>query len=107
VTGESVVRLRAASSTDEYGDETPGTEASKTFTGVAVAPRYSTEGNDNRSAVVVGLTLYFPAGSDVLSTDRWRVRGAVYETVGDAATWVNPFTSVNHGLEVAVKRVTG
>lgn len=107
MTGESVVRLRAAASTDTYGDEARGAETSKTFTGVAVAPRYSTEANDNRSAVIVGLTLYFPAGSDVLSTDRWRVRGAVYETDGDAASWVNPFTSVNHGLEVAVKRVTG
>lgn len=107
MSGETVVRLRAAAATDAYGDETPGTDVSKNFTGVAVAPRYSTEGNDNRSAVVVGLTLYFPPGSDVLSTDRWRVRGAVYSTVGDPASWINPFTSVNCGLEVAVKRVTG
>ena len=104
---EIVYRLRPATATDAYGDETVGVDVERAIPGVAVAPRYSSEGNDNRSAVIVGLTLYFPPRSDVLSTDRWRVRGAVYSTVGDPGEWINPFTNVNCGLEVAVKRVTG
>ena len=108
--GETVVRLRPGTSSDKYGDTVAGADVEKQIRGVAVAPRYSREYADNRSAVIVGLTLYFPAGTkaaDVLASDRFRVRGLVYEVEGEPGEWVNPYTNVSRGIEAAVKRTTG
>ena len=105
--GEAVDVLRAAAAVDEYDDATSGADTETTIEGVAVAPRYSSEDNDRRSAVIVGVTCYFPPGSDVLPTDRLRVRGVIYRVDGEPGSWINPFTSADRGLEVAAQRVTG
>lgn len=104
---ETVVVLRSAVATDDYGDETVGTDTETAYDGCAVAPRYSSEDNDNRSAVIVGITVYFPPGADVLPTDRMSVRDQVYRVDGDPGRWINPFTNVERGLEVAGVRVSG
>jgi hypothetical protein len=89
---------------------------SHTIDGCAWAPRESTEVNDNRTTVIVGLTLYGPYGADIRHDDRvvlpdvpergltrkqrtWRVDGEV----GD---WRSPFTGWEPGFEVALERVS-
>jgi hypothetical protein len=77
--------------------------------GCALAPRYSTEANENRTSVIVGFSLFGPpqegdqrvfAGDEIETPDglRWR-------TVGEAAEWIHPITGWQPGFEAAVERV--
>lgn len=107
---EMVVRIRAGASTttDGYGNPVAGADAERELPTLGIAPRVSSEFNEpGRTAVIVGLTVFFPGGTDVLSTDRFRVRGTVYEVVGEAGDWRSPFTGRRPGIEVALKRVMG
>ena len=103
--GETIQRIRAVPILDPYSGEVTGS----TWVGapeidiefVAVEPRPSSEPlNDARNAVTSGYTLYLPAGSDVTSADRVRVRGVAYEVEGDPADWSNPFTGDNPGTVI-------
>lgn len=104
------VRIRAGASTtpDGYGNAVPGADVETSLPTLGIAPRSSSEFNQpGRTAVIVGLTVFFPGGTDVLSTDRFRVRGTVYEVDGEPGDWRSPFTGRRPGVEVALKRVTG
>lgn len=80
--------------------------------GCAVAPRTSTEDNDRRTTVIVGLTLYGPYDADLLARDRVVLPGEeprklrTYRVVGDVGRWRSPFTGWAPGFEVALERVT-
>jgi hypothetical protein len=106
---ETVTILRAgAPSSDRYGNVVPGGDVRLDIAGCAVAPRLQgdvTEGG--RQGVIVGTTVYFPAGTDVLSTDRLEVRGEEHIIEGDPGRWENPFTGTEFGVEVATRRVEG
>ena len=109
--GEPVTVLSAPLAADEYG--TPSAErdwdsaTSTVIHGCAVAPRSSSELTDpGRLAVIVGLTVYLPAGSVVSPQDRMLVRGDLYEVDGEAGVWVSPFTGWSPGVEVALRRVS-
>ena len=86
---ETVVRLRAATVTDTYSQdpwETPSELSIRTL--APAEPRPSGEPvQDARNAIVSGFTLYLPEGSDVTSRDRVRVRGRVYNVLGEPAVW--------------------
>lgn len=109
MTGETITVVRPATTTDRYGNAiSDWTSATRTdIDGCAVAPRSSSEDNIGRQAVIVGLTVYAPAGADIRPTDRLEVRGDDYEVDGDVGDWRNPFTGSRPGLEVPVKRVAG
>jgi hypothetical protein len=90
-----------------YGDVTRTYHHS--IDGCALAPRYSSEVNENRTSVIVGFSLFGPpqtgdnrifAGDEVETPDglKWRV-------VGEAAEWVHPITGWQPGFEAAVERV--
>lgn len=109
--GESVDVLTAGTRTDPYSEETVtdwSTATEVTHEGIAVEPRPSSEPvQDARNAVVSGFTLYgFPPGS-VTAGNRVRVRGEVYDVLGDPADWRNPFTGWAPGLVVQVGRTEG
>lgn len=107
--GEKVVRLRATpTGTDDYGNDIPGEPVEYPMYGVGVAPRTSTERNQGETTVFVGLSLYLPPtpGYNVLPTDRFRVRGVVYEVEGEPGVWRSPFSGTFFGTEVPVRRVT-
>lgn len=89
----------------KHGDRTY--VLSHTIAGCAMAPRYSNEVTDRRSAVIVGFSLYGPPGSDILAKDRIRTPdGNFYHVVGEAAEWTSPMTGWRPGFEAALERVT-
>lgn len=107
---ETVIRLRAGEGTteDPYGNPVPGADVEVEIPTLGIAPRVSSEFNEpGRNAVIVGLSVYFPRGTDVKASDGFRVRGEVYEVDGEPGDWRNPFTGVARGIEVALSKVTG
>lgn len=111
--GETVILHRQMLATEPDGDGNDVyTDDPQTIEGVGVAPRdgNGTSGNENtqgRETVIIGLTLFLPAGTRVAATDRFTVRGDPYEVEGQPEAFLSPFTGLNPGLPVAVKRVTG
>lgn len=107
---ETVIRLRAGTTSDRYNsavdDWTDPDELE--INSCAVAPRLDSEDRTNgRQGVIVGLTVYAPAGADILATDRVRVRGDDYEVDGEPGDWRSPYGTANGGLEIALRRVEG
>lgn len=61
-----------------------------------------------RDTVIVGYTVYAPAGSDFLTTDQVRIRGEICEITGFPGDWGrNPFTGLHGPVQFAADRVTG
>lgn len=78
-----------------------------TIDGCAMAPRYSSEVNENRTSVIVGFSLFGPPGSDILAKDRVKTPdGNFYRVVGEAASWASPLTGWAPGFEAALERIT-
>ncbi|MFT9821150.1 hypothetical protein [Lysinibacillus sp. NPDC056185] len=110
--GETVTVLRANLVTDRYGNEVwDWSDPDRTLVpGCAVAPRRTgaAEVTDlGRQGVIVGLTVYAPAGTDIRPSDRMEVGGRVYEVDGESGTWASPFTGWAPGIEVALKQMEG
>lgn len=109
--GETVDVLTAGTVTDPYSQQSSEDWDHPTevpVEGVAVEPRPSSEPvQDARNAITSGFTLYgMPAGS-VTAQNRIRVRGIVYDVLGDPADYRNPFTGTAPGLVVQVGRTEG
>jgi hypothetical protein len=103
--GETVTRIRSVER-DEFGDPIGDAEPNLDIPGCGVAPRQAGEQiGQGRIAVTSGLTLYVPPGADVLPSDRFEVRGAVWEVAGEPAVWRSPFTGWEPGREVELTRV--
>lgn len=103
---------------DPYGDPIPGTETTTEIPGPLgferawTAPRTSADVNDvGRAGVIVGLTLFFRSGWDLIHTDlvqlgddtdnRWRVDG-------EPGDWgPHPMTGWEPGATVALVRAEG
>ncbi|MFF1684587.1 hypothetical protein [Streptomyces sp. NPDC058254] len=61
-----------------------------------------------RDTVIVGFTVYAPPDSDVLTTDQFRIRGAVCGVTGEPGDWNHsPFTGTRGPVQFAADRVTG
>jgi len=109
--GESVDILGPGATQDDYGNDVEDWSTLvevATVAGVGVEPRPSGESfTEDRNAVTNGYTLYFPAGSTVLPTQRVRVRGSVWSVLGAPAVWRNPFTGWEPGSVVQVGRTDG
>lgn len=80
------------------------------ISGCGIAPRYSSEVNENRSTVIVGFSLFGPpqfgdfrvfADDEIETPD-----GNKYRVVGESADWQNPMTGWHPGFEAALERVT-
>lgn len=96
---ETVTVVRPARRT-KFGDESgPPTEFA--VDGCLFAPGPSAELHDAANQVSTDGTVYAPAGTDVVATDRMRVRGALYQVVGDPQVWNTA------GVVVVLRRVTG
>lgn len=111
--GETVTQVRRVLSgeLDSDGNDVYS-DAPAVLENVGVAPRDANGSGGNeqtqgRDTVIIGLTLFLPAGTVVSATDRFMVRGNVYEVEGQPEDLHSPFTGWNPGLPVAVKRVTG
>ncbi len=110
--GESVEILTAGTTVDPYSGEPSESWAAMDVTevvvdGVGVEPRASSEPlQDARNSVTSGFTLYLPE-VPLTSKQRVRVRGLVYNILGEPAVWRNPFTGWAPGLVVQVDRTEG
>ena len=107
--GETVQVLSAGASTDPYSGEPVADWSSPTeapVEGVLCEPRPSGEPvQDARNAVTSGWTLYMPAGAVVTPQNRVRVRGVVYDVLGEPADWrLGPWRP---GLVVQCERTAG
>ncbi len=61
-----------------------------------------------RDTVIVGYTVYAPAGTSVHTTDQFRIRAHVCEVTGEPGDWGrNPFTGMRGPVQFAADRVTG
>lgn len=107
--GETVTILRPGTPTiDRYGNAVPGVDVRTDVDGCAVAPRLNGDATEGgRTGVIVGTTVYFPTGTDVVSTDRLEVRGEAHTIEGAPGRWINPYTGRECGVEVATRRVEG
>ncbi|MBQ1164362.1 hypothetical protein KBZ21_40945, partial [Streptomyces sp. A73] len=76
----------------------PGPLVETNMPGCVVTPRAETPAvggpeQTGRDTVIVGYSVYTPSGSDVLTTDQFRIRGEVCEVTGQPGDWGrNPFT---------------
>lgn len=103
--GETIVRIRATGGRDPYGDPT-GTDERTDIPGCGIAPEQTGETiGGGRLAVTSGLTVYAPPGTDVLPSDRFEVRGVVYQVAGEAAGWTSPYTGARRGTTIPLTRV--
>lgn len=111
MTGERVIRVRPRrTTTDRYGatvaDWSTTTRAS--LTGCSLSPRGESEDTTGgRQGVIVGYTLYAPAGADIRPTDRIEARGETFEIDGEPGDWRSPYSRRVVGVELALRRVEG
>ncbi|MFJ3289991.1 hypothetical protein ACIPMW_32485 [Streptomyces sp. NPDC086669] len=65
----------------------------------------------DRDTVIVGWTVYAPAGHERMplrTTDKARIRGVTCEITGEPGDWGrNPFTGLRGLVQFAADRVTG
>lgn len=114
--GETVVRLRAPMVFDPYSatdtlaewDDEDNPPSELPLHGVGVADGGSIEPEqDARNSVESDFDVIVAAGTDVLPTDRLRIRGLVCEVQGRPFDWLNPFTGWQPGMVVKAKIVEG
>ena len=113
--GETVRIIRTGPSPgrDARGQPLPGPDQSFDVAGCAVTPRAETPqvGGDQQQArdtVIVGWTVYAPAGTVLRTTDKVRIRGVVCDITGEPGDWGrSPFTGTRGPVQFAADRVTG
>lgn len=106
--GETVTVVPGSIGSDNNGDPVPDTRPEHDLERCGIAFRYSTEPTERgRQGVIVGLTVYAPAGSDVLSTDNLLVRGSTYRVEGEPGDWRSPFSGWEPGMEIMARKAVG
>lgn len=113
--GETVRILRTGESPGRgpRGQPLPGPDESFDLPGCVVTPRAETpqvggSQQQERDTVIVGWTVYAPAGRPVRTTDRARIRGVDCEITGEPGDWGrSPFTGTRGVIQFAADRVTG
>jgi hypothetical protein len=114
--GETVWILpRTLGGADAHGNLTPTWPAhtdpgAVRVDGAKVAPRTDLGGetrDPTREGVIVGATVYLPPGVRLEPVDRMWVRGIVWDVIGEPGVWVQPWTAVEKGVQVALQRREG
>lgn len=103
--GQTVTILRDAPK-DRFGDPTGDPDATE-VDGCVVWPTSSTEQTGLQDTVTSDLTVLMPIGTGVLATDRVVVGATTYDVAGAPEQFVSPFSGLNPGVVVALKRTTG
>jgi hypothetical protein len=105
ILGSDVVTRLRGQSRDAFGDLT-GTDTELGIAGCSVQPASATESTSDGELLVTGLTVFLPAGSDLLATDRMRWQGSVYEVDGQPAAWHDLTGTASH-VQAQLKLVQG
>lgn len=104
--GVMVTLVSTVTTDDGLGNETIVTTETQ-WGPCAVAPRYSIETTDARTApVIVGKTVYGPTVA-IDSDDTLVIDGVTYQVDGLPGEWSSPFTGWDPGMEVPIKRAAG
>lgn len=110
---EAILRLPRDPGNDRYGDPLPPgpDDAPETFEGCTVWPGNATSGMEpfvpGREPLVTDLVVSLPPGAHVLSTDKLRIRGKVYDVVGEPFDWINRRTGKSRGVIAYANRGEG
>lgn len=86
---------------DKYGDPLPGTPVEFDVGGCLFAPGKSMELTNGSNIVEADAAIYGPSGMDVEATDKLRIRGQLYEVMGQPQNWGSA------GTVIPVRRTTG
>jgi hypothetical protein len=111
--GETVTIVR--STRDRYGDLVPDTEID--VDGCAVWTWMSRTGGSPAShaletvfeseTTIFGLTVLFPPGTDIRSSDQVRARGGLYDVYGEPDLLRSPLTGSVPGIQVNIRSGSG
>lgn len=107
--GETVTRIRRQKVGEDRNNAPIWDDVESAIPGAGPAPSSTDEPVvvDGRPSVA-DLSLYFyESFPDIVRDDRIRVRGQVYQVLGDPAEWVNPFTGWRAGTVVNLRRGEG
>ncbi len=107
--GETVTIFGPPSGLDPYGDPLSSAEDPPLVVSrCAVAPVSSERlaAGSLTSITDEQLDVFFPAGVDLDGVTRVEVRGVLWEPLGFPAVWRSPFTGVEVGQVLTVRRVT-
>lgn len=97
---------RAVSGQDSYGNDVYG-EMQTVIPGCPVWPRSSSENVQGGDLTVVGVATLLPSGTDVAAVDAVLIGGLRYEVDGEPAHYRSPFTNLDPGVLLNLRRVTG
>ncbi len=105
---DTVTRLRAATTTDRYGNETHdwSTPDELPITGCDVQPLAGPEDTVDRQQVTRRWVLFAPAAADITAADRIRWDGDDYDIDGEVRPWRSPTGRLDH-IEADLVRVEG
>lgn len=112
MSGRRTITVVRGPGRDAMGDSIDDEPAEHDVEDCAIAPRSSSDVLDRgREGVIVGLTVYAPAGADVKHTDQIRIaaepHAGLYDVDGEIGTWESPFTGKVAGVEFAIRRAEG
>jgi hypothetical protein len=105
ILGSDTVTVLRGRARDNFGD-LQGSDTGTSVTGCSVQPTSASESTDAGELLVTNATLYAPAGTDVLPTDRVQWLGAVYAVDGQPARWRDQTGAESH-VQAQLKLVTG
>ena len=107
---ETVTRLRPTQAGVDRNENPVYADVEFPIFSAWVAGNTSQEpGEYGRSQVITGITLYLPPGTDVRPSDRFRVRGQVYEVEGLPFDWdaSRPHLYGEAGVQVSLRGSAG
>ena len=106
--GETItIRRRSAASVDDYGNSTYSTTTITVKDALIGVGGTSEPVDPARDAVDAQLTAYLPNGTQVQDGDIFIIRGSQWVKDGSAQQWVTPFTGLETGVVVPLRRRRG
>jgi hypothetical protein len=107
--GVTLTRVRPAA--EGFGGDPGGAGADLDVDGCVVWPGDTTENTDHADQIVADLTTLWPVGTDIVATDQVKdpdnPTGPLCVIVGSPQQYLNPFSGLNPGIIVRLRRNAG
>lgn len=95
ILGSDTVTVLRGRTRDNFGN-LQGSDTGTDVTGCSVQPASASESTDRGELLVTNVTVYLPAGTDILATDRVSWLGTVYAVNGKPAVWRDELGNEDH-----------
>lgn len=106
--GETItIKRRSATSTDDYGNNTYSSTTIVVREALIGVGATSEPVDPTRDAVDATITAYLPNGTKIQDGDVFIIRGSQWVKDGSAEEWVSPFTGLDGGVVVPLRRRRG